>query len=225
MKPNPEKLANRIRNIRKANHRSIHDCASLLDISKEHYLRFENDSAPLSLPELELLARFFAVPLEAFLDDSPLENYTLSLPKASQRAQYIQLRHKMIQAQIDLLRKNKGMTLAELHQETGISQEAMAAFDQGMSPIPISNLMVIADCLGESLDHFFNEDPQSLASHDEDNPQKKLKWQPEYPENKGDKDDQDTEPLNRLMNALQQVPKDDQARIAKALLQLIKSLQ
>jgi transcriptional regulator with XRE-family HTH domain len=225
MNQNPKPFIDRIRNIRKAKKRSIHDCATLLDISKEHYLRFENGSAPLSLPDIELLAWFFDVPLRVFIDDSPIEDYKLSIPELSLRPKYNQLRHKMIQAQFNVLKQKTGITLGELHEKTGIPQEALADFANGSAPIPISNLVLIANGLGESLDYFFSNGHQMDDPQPEQAEQKSPKWQPEYPESEEAQNDQKTGPYEQLMSALKHISNDDRAQIAKILLQRLKSLQ
>jgi len=215
---------NRIRNIRKANQRSIHNCASLLDISKEHYLRFESGTGPLTLPDVELLARFFDVPLTAFFDNSPLESHTLSLPEKSQRSQYIQLRHKMIRAKFNTFKEKSGMSLEELGEKTGVPQKALVDFSNGSEPISISNLLLIANSFGETLDSFFNENYSVNNQTDQDD-QKPPKWRQEYPDRGKAEDIQENDPFDSLVSALKQIPKKEQAQIAKILLQHLKSLQ
>lgn len=221
----PEILNKRIQNIRKANRRSIHDCASLLDITKEQYLGFENGTAQLTLPDVELLARFFDVPLTAFFDESPLDNLTLSLPERSHRPQYKHLRHKMIRAKFNMLREKTGVTLEELHEKTGIPQKDLSDFDNISTPIPISNLIMIADCLGESLDYFLDENYQTIENQPDQDNQKTPKWQPEYPEIDKADDNREDDPYEQLVSALKIIPKEEQAQIAKILLQYIKTLQ
>lgn len=225
MNHNSENIPDRIRKIRKAKQRSIHDCASLLEVSKEHYLRFENGTAPFTLPDLELLAQFFDVPLTAFFNDSPLESYSLSLPTDTLKPQYIQLRHKMIRAKFNQLREQTGVTLDELQKETEIPKEDLLDFDDGNAPIPISSLIKIINCLGVSLDQFFKQDDQPINEitgvHSEATP----KWRPEYPEGESGRVKKDRERYEQLVSALKQISKEDQARIAKLLLGHLKSLQ
>ncbi len=222
MKQEPEKILKRIRKIRKTKRRSIHDCASILSISKEHYLRFESGTAPLTLPDIEVLAQFFGVSLSTVFDDSPLESQSLPSKTRSTRSQYIKLRHKMIQARFNLLREKAGMTLEDIHQSTGIEMEALLAFDNGTAPIPIGYLIKIVDCFEESFDYFYNQNPafaDEYRNHEPEGP----KWQPEYPKSEERGNNLDEDPYAQLILALKHISKEDQARIAKILLNNLKS--
>lgn len=214
-----ESTLKRIRRIRKAKQRSIHDCASILNISIEHYLRFEDGTAPLSLPEIEVLAQFFDVPFRSIFDHSNLESHSTKLSGAT-KSHYISLRHKMIQAKFNLLRDQAGFSLEHVQLKTGIPQEALQAFDTGKSPIPINNLIKIADCFGKSIGYFF-ETELLVKDRNESQNLNKPKWMPEYPEN--EIRDQYEDSYGQIIQALKQIPKEDQARIAKLLLNNLKS--
>jgi len=217
-----ENILKRIRKTRKAKQRSIHDCASILNISKKHYLRFESGTAPLTLPDIEVLAQFFDVPFQSFFDHSPFENQSLSKLTGSIRSQYFELRHKMIQAKFNLLKEKAGVTLEDIQQKTGIPQEALLSFDTGKTPIPINNLIKIAECFGKSLEYF--SDPEFLFVEGHENKNlSKPKWRPEYPESQSPLTDQNKDPYEQLVHALKQISKEDQARIAKLLLNNLKS--
>ena len=69
-------IPERIKTIRKSKRRSIHDCATILGLSKGTYLNIEKGLEPITLPELELLALYFEEDLSVFLnrDQSPNAN-------------------------------------------------------------------------------------------------------------------------------------------------------
>jgi len=214
----PENVIKRIQQIRKSRQRSIHDCAILLDISREDYLNFEEGSALLTLPEMELLASFFNVPLSSFFDESIIESTPLSALPREARSSYKDLRHKMIQVKLILLRDEADISLEFLQEKTGISYEDLDSYDSGNKPIPFDHLNRICTCLGQPVKTFFSEEPDIVKNPEDSRPQQK--WQPEYPE----RDNPSEDPYELLVNALKQTPKEDQARIARELLNNLKSL-
>jgi transcriptional regulator with XRE-family HTH domain len=218
MSETPDKVIQHIQQIRKSKQRSIHDCALILDIPKEDYLRFEEGMAPLTLPEIELLASFFDVPLSTIFNDSIPEVTPLSALPLETRTTYKDLRQKMIQVKLILLRDEAGISLEKLQEMTGISSEDLEAYDSGNKPIRFDHLLQICGCLGQPVDAFFSEEPDFMQSPDSLHSQQK--WQNEYPDRSNPIED----PYQQLVDALKQTPKEDQARIAKELLNNLRSL-
>jgi len=222
MTQKPEKVIQRIQQIRKRKLRSIYECASLLDIPREHYLQFEEGTNPLALPDMELLASFFDVPLSSFFNNPANETCPLSTLPHETRSAYKDLRHKMIQVKFILLREEAGISLKVLHESTGIPLEALENYDRVNSPIPLDHLCQICSFLGQPINAFFSQEPDFIDDSEGSLPQPK--WKPEYPEG-GNTEAQGTEdPYIQLVDALKKIPKEDQARIAKILLNNLKSL-
>ena len=72
---------------------TVEECADLLGISPEAYVAIEEDSAGVSLPELEALALFFSVPMAYFWgSESLLEG------KSTDFGLYVSLRQGMVLA-------------------------------------------------------------------------------------------------------------------------------
>lgn len=218
MAPIPEKVIQHIQQIRKSKQRSIHDCASILDIPKENYLKFEEGSAPLTLPEMELLASFFDVPFSSFFEETITEITPLSALPRETRSSYKDLRNKMIQVKLILLRDEAGISLEFLQEMTGISYEDLDSYDSGSKPIPFNHLIQICAYLGRPVDAFFSQEPDFMENPD--NSEAQQKWQPEYPEGSNPVED----PYQQLVDALKQTSKEKQARIAKELLNNLNSL-
>lgn len=218
MAQTPEDVIHRIQRIRRSKQRSIHDCALILDIPKEDYLKFEEGSVSLTLPEMELLASFFDVPLSSFFDETTPEIVPLSALPRETRSSYKELRHKMIQVRLIMLREEAGISLELLQEMTGISYEDLESYDNGSKPIPVHHLIRICAYLDQPVDVFFSQEPDFLENPEDSHHQQK--WQPEYPEGKNPAED----PYQQLVEALKQTPKEDQARIAKELLNNLKSL-
>lgn len=215
-------IIQRIQQIRKLKRRSIHDCAALLDITKEDYLDFEGGITQLTLPDMELLASFFDVRLSSFFDETLPEIRPLSALPRNTRSSYRELRHKMIQVGLIMGMEEAGISLEYLQEMTGIPLETLDSYDKGNSPILIDHLIQISECLGKPISAFYNQDPDYILDTDESHPTQK--WQPEYPRGSDPEPDHEIDPYEQLVNALKRIPKEDQAQIAKILLNNLKSL-
>jgi transcriptional regulator with XRE-family HTH domain len=216
MVQNPEKLNEKIKIIRKSLHFSIHDCAKLIGIPQGNYLAFEKGDQQLSLPDLEILALYFGLPLEALFHENIRRLYQISLLDDNIRSHYQLLRQKIIRTQLILERKSAGMTLDSLEEATGISLDTLQAYERDGTPIPIDDLQNICNQLGRQMEIFFPDesdiDLMNLSTGSEGETEEQ---QPE-PETQ--------EALEELMTVLKKVPKEEQAEIAKALLKKLRSL-
>jgi transcriptional regulator with XRE-family HTH domain len=211
----PEELHEKIKTIRMSLHFSIHDCAKLLGISQGNYLAFENGEQHLSLPDLEILALYFGLPLEAFFNDQYKRLYQLTLLQDSIRPSYQILRQKVIRTQLSLERQAAGMTLEALGEATGIPVESLRDYEEETIPIPIDDLQNICQQLGKHLVAFFPDDSQlsetlNLSGSILQNPEAM---------SEGDELD---ESFAQILAKLKQIPKADQAEIAKEILNKLK---
>ncbi len=185
-------------------------------------MQFEEGADPLALPDMELLASFFDVPLSSFFNDAANEKTHLATLPQETRSAYKDLRHKMIQVKFIFLREEAGISLKYLHESTGIALETLENYDRGKSSIPLDHLFQICSFLGQPINAFFSQEPDFIDGSEGSLSQPK--WKPEYPEGVN-KEAQGTEdPYIQLVEALKKIPKEDQARIAKILLNNLKSL-
>jgi transcriptional regulator with XRE-family HTH domain len=212
----PEELHEKIKIIRMSLHFSIHDCAKLLGIPQGHYLAFEKGEQQLSLPDLEILALYFGLPLKALFHENIRRLYQVTLLDDSIRSHYLLLRQKIIRTQLVLERKAVGMTLDSLEEVTGIPRDTLKTYEQDGMPIPIDDLQNICEHLGKQMEVFFpDENDLDLIN---------LSM-----EGEGETEDQPLETeteesLEELLTVLKKVPKEDQAEIAKVLLKKLRSL-
>lgn len=214
----PEELHEKIKTIRMALHFSIHDCAKLIGISQGSYLAFENGEQHLSLPDLEILALYFGLPLEAFFKDHYKRLYQLTLLQDSIRPQYQQLRQKVIRTQLALERQSAGFSLEELEEATGIPLDDLRIYEEGATPIPINHLQKICQQLGKHLDAFFPDDRQLAES---------LQIQPfSSAQDSGadplEADGELDESFVQILSRLKGIPKSEQAEIARDILNKLK---
>jgi transcriptional regulator with XRE-family HTH domain len=215
-----ENTLQRISNIRKTLQRSVHDCAGILGISEAKYLAFEQGREFLPLPELELLSLYLNIPLQELFDSDVHPSSTHHLLQLNIRTQYKQLREKMIQTKLVMSRHNKDISLSDLAQETGISKKTLKAYELGQKPIPLNDLKSICQALDCAIQAFFPENDVIEITRKGDNHQDR--WQPEYPNGEG-APGQEEDPYRQLLAALKQIPEEDQASIAKQLLELLKN--
>jgi len=222
MAQTPENTHQRIRRIRKTLQRSIHDCASILEISKEQYLGFEQGTHSLSLPDIEILAFYLGTPVnELFEDHSPREDQ-LSLLKDNVRFQYRQLREKMIRTKLVIELQQAELSFENIHKTTLIPLDALKAYEIGQAVIPVEHLQQISECLGKPLSIFFSD---NLGLSEDLNPEQRAdNWEQEFPEGDSVRTSEPEEPYSQLMEALKKIPKEDQAQIAKILLNKLKSI-
>lgn len=218
-----ENVIQRVNAIRRHKRRSIHDCATILGISNEHYLKFEEGLAPLSLPEIELLAVFFDVPLELFMEDSSTVLEETSLFETNTKSRFTSLRHKMIQAKLVSERKKSGSSISDVAESTQLSETALQAYENGETPVPIDQLKTLSDYYQFPFKELYQQIWEQSASSDD--VQLLPEWQPEFPQSsvKGDAEDDDA--FNQLLNGLKQISIEEQAQIAKLVLEKLRKYQ
>lgn len=225
-------IVNRIKSIRKSKRRSIHDCARILGISKETYHSMEKGTTPISLPELELLAIFLSEDLSEILSSKQRPPSKDIFLNDDIRLQFIKVRGKMLRALIALTREERAVSLTDIQQATHIPLETLEAFDQGASPLPIEDLVKICAYLEIPIDTLLELDWPGEIKAQEDHP--KVTWAPDFTtkpslndpdlEEPDLKDPDFADPYAEILKALQKVPKQDQAYIAKYLLERLRSM-
>jgi len=212
----------RIKAIRKSKRRSIHDCATILGISKETYHDIEKCTIQLTLPELELLAIYLGENPADLMNSKHSSLANSAFLSEDLRPQFMNIREKMVRALIAMQRKQRSVTLEDMHLATHITLEKLEAYDDGTLPIPIDDLIKMCSFLEISLDSLHEPIWPTRAEPDKNRPH--ADWQPEYhsSESKGTPDHE--EPYSDILKALKKVPKQDQAFIAKYLIEKIRSM-
>jgi transcriptional regulator with XRE-family HTH domain len=216
-----EKIANRLKQIRKIKQRSLHDCANLLGISKEEYLGVEEGQHSLSLPELELLALFFEIPPESLLEDSSFSLDHYSILQDDKKPIFTNLRSKMIAAQLASERQNLGISLEEMNERTGISMEILEIYENGHSSIPLDHLALMCDQLDLSIQSLLFQ----LKPKDEniDETPEQTEWRPELSEHDPEVEEQGDDLYHQIIQGMKTIPEKDQAEIAKMILQRMRN--
>lgn len=207
----------KIRTIKQLSHKKL---AKVLGISTQDYVNFEQGENHLAVPDLEIIAQYLGISLQVLIaseDDGDFSE--INKLKDSVRPQYQSLRQKMILAKLESKRQEKDISLDELHFATEIPLEKLIAYQQDALPIPINHLIKIADALELPLEALINQqdhDPNEVEaiSSDED-------WQPENQEKRSDSDQEQA--YQDLIEAIKSMPMDEQAQIAKKVLNVLKN--
>jgi transcriptional regulator with XRE-family HTH domain len=212
-----KKLGVLIRDARLATRRSLQDCAEVLGVTKGIFRSYEEGRRAPSLPELEILACFLDQSIDHFwgeraLSDEPPPTEPLDLP------QVVNLRQRVISAQLHQERRNAEMSLRSLAERTGISVRRLRGYESGERPIPLPELEGILVALGTRIAPYFDQGGQIgqwLTS------QKAVQGFLELP---ADLQDFASQPVNRpyleLARHLSQLPADRLRSVAEGLLDI-----
>ncbi|MEI6289527.1 MAG: helix-turn-helix transcriptional regulator [Chloroflexota bacterium] len=145
-----------LRDARIAARKTFPDLNKDLGISTALIKSYEEGRKSPSLPELEVLAYYFKLPIrhfwssEALSDNSPLIE-PINLP------QLVNLRQRMIGTLLRHKRQQTEISVKELSSQTGIPQTRLNAYELGENPIPISELEAILPIIGQKIEIFYDQ--------------------------------------------------------------------
>jgi len=140
---------------RQANNMSIFDLSQKSGISEEKLQSYEQGETSPSLPELEVLAFIFNIPLEHFWGKQVLQP-----PEAEDIAekfrQLLEIRNKIIGANIQARRQESEMSAEQLAELSDIEVSTLTSFENGELDIPIPSLEILAKNLNCRIEDFFD---------------------------------------------------------------------
>jgi len=157
MKIKAKKLGVLIRNARQATCISLEDCANALGISPETLTNFELGDQSPSLPELEVLAYQFKVPLEHFWGEDGHLMGPRGQDKPVDPKMLIALRQKIIGVLLRKARLEKEMTLDQLAEKTGLDAGRLQAIELGEATVPLPELEMLAAGVGAPVKIFHDQ--------------------------------------------------------------------
>ena len=121
MKKESVNIPRRLKEIRKSIHHSKSNCAKVLDVAVEQYEGYENDEGLITLPEIELLAAFFGVPISSFFQtEAPAIIYQPILNKES-KSKFKELSNKITRVKLQQKISQQDISIEELSLRSGIS--------------------------------------------------------------------------------------------------------
>jgi transcriptional regulator with XRE-family HTH domain len=135
--------------------KTLKECSQVLGVSSGALSAIEHGRRSISLPELELLAFYFGVPVDHLLNGSaaPARRSTDELPGA----ELIALRHRIIGALVRQSRLDLDLSQAELAKQLGVSKRRLEQYETGERPIPLEELKLLAETLDIPMGGFLDE--------------------------------------------------------------------
>lgn len=125
------------------------ECASALGIPLVEYQDFENGTCAPSLPELEILAYTFKVPIVHFWGNQSLSDPKQASPELKK---LVPLRNRIVQTRLRQAMQTEGLDSRELAKKTGIPDETLRNILESYSEISLPDLEVLCAALNIRLD-------------------------------------------------------------------------
>ncbi len=140
---------------RNSNNFSLSDLSKKTGIPEEKLESFETGDSSPSLPELEVLAYTFNIPLEHFWGKQVLQS-SEGEDIAEKFRQLLALRNKIIGANLQAKRQENELSSEELANKSEITIDELSAFENGEQEIPIPILEILAKNLNCRIEDFFD---------------------------------------------------------------------
>jgi transcriptional regulator with XRE-family HTH domain len=153
------KLGLKLHEARSSAGKSQADCATELGSSVDEFELFETGEQSPSLPELEILASFFGLPLDYFWSER--EQSAGDGKKKAAPRQLVGLRQRKLGALLRAARLQAGLTLEQLSEATSLKTGLLESYELGEVPVPFPELEVIAQVLNRPLGDFSSKPSQS----------------------------------------------------------------
>lgn len=145
-----KKIGIMIRDARLAHNLSKKETGESIGVSSGTINSYETGKKAPSLPELEILAHLFDVPIEHFFGTKMLSGNTSSTENMHVE-HHLSLRHRSVGALLKEVRESSDLTLKEVHELTGISPSRLRRYESGETPIPIPELELLRNNLNLQL--------------------------------------------------------------------------
>jgi transcriptional regulator with XRE-family HTH domain len=131
-----------IRDARQTARLSLDECAAQVGVDTDTLLRWEFGQAMPSLPQVELLAYALDVPVSHFWGTKTLAEQTSR--RAVDHDQYVLLRNRLIGAMVRAARQQRGLSVEQVAEDTGLTVDQLTAYELGYQPIPLPVLVTLA---------------------------------------------------------------------------------
>lgn len=136
-----------LRDARQNSGHSIEDAAAMLGISAATYRSFEMGTASPTLPQMEVLAYTFNVPLNQLWGADTLAVKRQEKHIRERIPTILALRDRIIGVRLRQLREQAALTPAELAETTGVSARRIRDAERGRVSLPVSELEMLVDAL------------------------------------------------------------------------------
>lgn len=147
-----KKLGVLIRDARMKSDKSLEDCAQAMGIPEDELIAMEFGERPPTLPELELFAYYLEIPLDHFWGRETLD--AESKENLVDNTEIIKLRQNAIGDLLQQARNEANLTIEELADKTGITNDNLQMYEKGEVAIPLPELELVAQVLNSSMIKF-----------------------------------------------------------------------
>jgi transcriptional regulator with XRE-family HTH domain len=150
--------------------KTVKECAEWLGCSSHIMSQYEYGRRSISLPELELLAEIFDVPLDHLWDEeAAIKEEPTPTPLLGR---LVELRHKEIGVLLRQARSDAGRTQKECAELLGVSPDTISKYELGGRPVPFTQLEVLASYLEVSMSSFLDRgEPMTGVSGEASQPE------------------------------------------------------
>jgi transcriptional regulator with XRE-family HTH domain len=153
----PQTLRNKmlgvlLKDAREATHLKVRDAAESVGATSSMLSALESGRRSITLPELEALAYTYNVPVRHFLYNAQF--LTEEKREKIDLSRLASIRQKMVSTKLRQLRAERNFRLGDLSKKTGLTVRRIKAYENGVRPIPLSDLESISSALGVEADSF-----------------------------------------------------------------------
>ena len=148
-------LGNRILMARESSEKTLVRSAEQVGVTAKTIKSFESGRTAPSLPQLELLATLYRVPVASILsvgDDLPSQ----PVLNSEKIAAFIDIRNRIIATTLKQSRLQQKMTMKKLAKSAEISSGMFRKYESGDTPIPEPVLQLLCSELGIAIDSLFS---------------------------------------------------------------------
>jgi transcriptional regulator with XRE-family HTH domain len=146
-------LGVRIRQARTGTGLNLKEVGQALGISAGLASEIELGRRNVSLPQLEVMALLFNVPISYFWSEEPIEEDQQNFPTV----EAIALRQRIIGGLLRHARTEAGRTQEDIANLLGVPASRISNYELGKTEIPLPELEVLANHLNVSLDYFLDQ--------------------------------------------------------------------
>ncbi len=125
---------------RHASGRTVEKCAEYLGIMVGEYLEFEEGEASPTLPQLEVLAFLFNVPMSQLWSGNTLAVARQETAVQERVPEIMLLRQRIIGVRLRQLREDANLPVEQAAEETGLSVEQIEQAEAGLTSLSLSEL-------------------------------------------------------------------------------------
>lgn len=143
-----KKIGILVQDARRSARQSIENCANVINVSVAEYKAMEFGEKMPTLPQLEVLAYFFDVPLAHFWGDKAISEQPQFVLNTSA---LLPIRQKIIGITLRQLRTNAGISLEEFGSQFNISASQLNKFELGEEDLPLPMLEQMLAALNENI--------------------------------------------------------------------------